>query len=144
MNLDSYVESLATLVENREKYQRVLGQISLEIQEVFGLEGLNALAEELKERHGKTISPSTLRNYGWVEKKTADLPDDIPFSIRREIARTHNPQEWIEKVKQGYSVAEIYRMIKGSPKSKKCPNCGIILNRSNGKTRKEGNKDLVD
>lgn len=127
--LDEYIETIASAITNRETYQRMLGQIALEVNQTFGIKALETLASEIKERHGKSISPTTLRNYMWVEQKTGhlEIPDDISYRTRQAIAGSVNPEEWIEKIKQGYSSGEIFNMIMGKTDKEKCPTCGRLL-----------------
>ncbi len=136
-NLDDFIEEVAKITENKEHYQRSLALMAIEITKTYGDTALKVLSEEIKERHGKTISYNTLQNYKWVEEKTGhfDFPDDISFFVRQAIAGTDDPQIWADKVKEGLSGMEIYRLIKeGRYNKTTCPVCGrITYNRKNKK-----------
>jgi hypothetical protein len=124
---DSYIETIAGLISNREHYQRTLGQVALEIRKAQGMDALKGLVEDLKERHGLTISWRTLHNYSWVEDRLADfeLPEDIPYRLRQLIAGTPNPKEWVDKVNAGATTAEIFIAVRGNKPRPliECPAC---------------------
>lgn len=128
---DKFIESIATLISNREHYQRSLGQLALEVRKTHGIDALKSLVNDIKERHGLSVSWKTLYNYSWVEDRLHDfnLPEDIPFRLRQVIAGTPNPKEWIDKVNQGATSKEIYEAIKGkAPRPViECPQCRHIF-----------------
>lgn len=128
MEKDEIIEKIAALVDNRERYQRVLGQLALEYRKRFGgIESLKELSREIAERHGLKVAPATLHNYSWVEDrlKDFDVPEDVPFRVRQVIAGSSNPQEWIDKLKEGATTNEIVVGIKGTKPRPliECPNC---------------------
>ena len=99
-------------------------------QGLFGAQGMDALkglVEDLKERHGLTISWRTLHNYSWVEDRLADfeLPEDIPYRLRQIIAGTDNPKLWVDKVNSGITTKEVIEAIRGKrPRPLiECPMC---------------------
>lgn len=125
---DEIIEQVAILLTNREKYQRSLGQLSLEYRKQNGTaESLKGLAEEIKERHGLAISWKTLHNYAWIEERLSgfEIPEDVPFRIRQAIAGTDNPKEWIDRLVAGANSKEIYEGIRGKrpPILIECPKC---------------------
>ena len=127
-NWDKYIDEVASLIEHREGYQKSLGKIALEIRKLFGMQSLKTLSEDIKERHGLTISPSTLHNYSWVEEKLGgyDIPEDIPYRLRQLLASNEDREKWIKKIMEGASSKEIYDAIKGPrpPMIVDCPACG--------------------
>lgn len=132
---DQIIEKIATLVESREKYQLFLGKYALKYRRIYGgLDSLKQLAEELKERHGLSISYKTLHNYAWVEEKLGEfeIPEDVPYRVRQKIAGTSNPKEWIDKIMAGATSKEIYEGIQGvKPEVKlECPNCHKLFLRN--------------
>lgn len=126
-NWDEYIETLARLVNSRENYQRILGELAQSVRDEYGLEAMERLSNDLKERHGLTISASTLHNYAWVYSKThnLDLPKDLAFRALQMIAGTPNPEEWATKIKSGMTAPEVYKAIKGEPRRSRvaCPQC---------------------
>lgn len=140
MEMEEYTEEVATLVLNRENYQRRLGKIASEVSLAYGKQGLDSLAEDLKEKHGLSISTSTLRNYRWVHERTfaLDLPEDLAYRTLQKIASSPDPALWGNRIKdEGLSSAETYRLIMLENgidiKEKKCPSCGYDLNKKDGK-----------
>jgi hypothetical protein len=134
---EEYLVQVSDLVEKREKYQKVLGQVSFTISERYGAEALDRFANELLETSGYKVSPTTLRSYRWVWEKTKDLnlPEDMPYRIYREIAGTKDPASWAERIiKEGLSAPDAIRQIrleKGLDSDKKetiCPHCGGVVN----------------
>lgn len=130
-NWDNYVETIASLISNRENYQKLLGKVALEVRRDVNTEALKDLSKDIEERHGLSISWNTLYNYSWVEEKVGhlDIPDDLPFRARQLLAGTKNPEEWLDKVKEGMSVKELFIAIKGKPqrRSVECPSCHRIF-----------------
>jgi len=124
---DKYIIKITKLIENREKYQLIMGKVSHEIQEVGG--SLKGFAEDLRETTGQVISYKTLQNYAWVHSRTSHLklPEDISYRARQAIAGSEDPERWVKEIKNGASSAQIFRMIKGEPEIKKCPFCGESL-----------------
>ncbi len=134
MENDKIIEQIAGLLTSREKYQRLLGQLALEYRRQNGsAESLRGLAEEIKERHGLSVSWKTLHNYAWVEEKLNmfELPEDIPYRIRQAIAGTQDPKKWVDMILAGASTAEIFEGIKGKqPKPLvECPKCHFAFER---------------
>ena len=95
---EKYIETIAGLVNSREKYQRLLGQIALEVRRTINTYALKDLAEDVKERHGIKISWKTLYKYSWVENKLIgiDLPEDISYRTRELIARSKDPKKYAD------------------------------------------------
>lgn len=129
MNLDEYIEKLAQIITSRENYQRLLGQMALELTDRFGGSSLKVISEDLKENHGLRISFKTLQNYRWVEDRTAklNLPDDIPYGLRQKIAGSDKAEDYAKQLQEGASSADIFRQIRNDTKNKEiCPTCGAI------------------
>src|SRR3990167_9127688 len=112
---DNYIETLARITTAKERYNRLVGQIALEVRQKSGVDALKMLVEDVKERHGIPFSWKTLLNYAWIEEKTKDLaiPEDVTFKTRQAIAGAFDPQKYVDLLLQGVSSAEIYRMIRG-------------------------------
>lgn len=129
---DGYVQRIASLVENRENYQRLLGKTASIVVKDYGNEALIKLADDVKETSGRTISITTLRNYKWVWEKTSpfDLPEDLSFRCLQSLAASKNPEKYVQLIKEGRSSSEIVRLIREerglSNKTKKwiCSSCG--------------------
>lgn len=129
---DSLILKVAELLTTREKYQRILGQIAYEIANDYGSYALEDFANEVKETHGIHISPSTLRNYEFVYRKTASLklPDDLSYRTLQWIASSGQSELWADRIKkEGLSSAEVYRLIReskglGKRKAYICVHCG--------------------
>lgn len=128
---DKYVSTTAELITTRETYQRQLGQIAATVQQLYGgLVALQKLSEDVKENSGLSLSPSTLRNYGWVYLQTMDLelPDDLSYRTLQYIAGSGDPKKWAERIeKEGLSSKEVYRLIREEKgmtiKQLECPSC---------------------
>jgi hypothetical protein len=132
---DQIIDKIADLLTNREKYQLMLGKLSLEYRRLNGsAESLRGLAEEIKERHGLVISWKTLHNYAWVEEKLGafEIPEDVPYRIRQALAGVEDPKEWIDKILAGASSREIFEGIKGKHPMPliECPKCHFAFERS--------------
>jgi hypothetical protein len=132
---ETYLVHASDLIENREKYQRILGRLSYDISKEFGPDKLSDFSRDLKEGYGLQISASTLKNYKWVYDKTheLDLPEDLSYRTLQYIASSGKPEFWATKIKnEGLSSAEVYHLIredKGLDKKKVvkmeiCPACG--------------------
>lgn len=131
-NWEELVQKVAELLTTREKYQRVLGQIAYEINKEYGAKGLQDFAVEVKDTHGISVSPSSLRNYEYTYRQTKDLnlPDDMSYRTLQYIASSGKPEYWAERIeKEGLSSPEVYRLIrqdKGMEDKKTmtiCPYC---------------------
>lgn len=129
---EGYVQEVAVLIENREKYQRKLGEIAADVQAEQGSAALEGFAEDVKETTGRTISHKTLRNYAWVWNQTShlELPLDITYRAQQALAGTPEPDKWFKKmIDEGWSSAELVlhiRKAKGLDVDKKrilCENC---------------------
>lgn len=131
-NWNQYVSQIASLVDSRENYQRLLGQTASTIVATYGNDALIKLASDVKESVGRIVSVTTLRNYKWVWEKTSilGLPDDLSYRCLQAIAGSKNPNKYSELVKQGYSSNEIIKLIREesgkTPKTKiyTCKACG--------------------
>jgi hypothetical protein len=133
---DKLIHKASTLIENREKYQRILGELAFKIAEEFGFSKLDDFSRDLREAYGLSISASSLKNYKWVHEKTHSLnfPKDISYRTLQYIASSGRPEYWANKIKnEGLSSPEVYRLIrieKGLDKKKVvkmniCPACGF-------------------
>lgn len=127
--MDEYIQQVASLVDNREKYQRKIGQIAYTVTELYGAHSLGDLSKEVEDATGRKISVSTLRNYRWVYERTMDLqlPEDLSYQALQRIAGSTDPKAWAKRVdKEGLSSAEVSRLLrKETPKKVViCPNCG--------------------
>lgn len=128
MNKDLIIHELASILEDSNSKQRVIGELLLNIDYP-----LKALTEELKENHGIEESYNTLRTYRYVWKKVRDFnpPEDISFNVLRWIATT--PEEdrpkYFKMIGDGVSSAQVVSLIrkgKGIKKRTKvvsCPQC---------------------
>jgi hypothetical protein len=128
---NSYVQQIASLVDNRESYQKTLGQTASTVVELYGNEALLKLAADVEEVAGRKISPTTLRNYKWVWEKTSllGLPEDLSYRCLQSIAGSKDPVKYANLVAQGYSSNEIIRLIREDNGLKEsglitCPVCG--------------------
>lgn len=131
---DQIIEQVAALVDNRENYQRILGKLALEYRTRFGgVNSLKELSNEIAERHGLKIAPSTLHNYSWVEDTLKDLeiPEDVPFRFRQIIAGSGEAEKWVKELMDGASTGEIIEAIKGKSKRPlvECPKCHFAFER---------------
>jgi|SRR3972149_4885007 len=130
MDWNSAKLEASQLVENREHYQRRLGELSAGIVEEFGLSKLDEFAMEVKEDFGLGLSASTLRNYLWVYNKTKDLdlPEDLSYRTLQWISASGEPEMWAQRIKdEGLSSAEVYRLMRKAKGIKEnevvCPAC---------------------
>lgn len=131
-NWQQFVTQIASLVDSRENYQKLLGQTASTIVNTYGNNALEKLASDVKESVGRVISVTTLRNYKWVWEKTSilNLPEDLSYRCLQAIAGSKTPDKYAKLVIEGYSSNEIIKMIreeKGiTPKTKTfvCKNCG--------------------
>lgn len=131
-NWNQYVSQIASLVDSRENYQRLLGQTASTVVAMYGNDALVKLAEDVKESVGRVVSVTTLRNYKWVWEKTSvlGLPDDLSYRCLQAIAGSKNPDKYAKLVSEGLSSNEIIKMVreeKGlAPKQKTfiCKSCG--------------------
>jgi hypothetical protein len=130
------VSQVSTLIENKEKYQRLLAKNASIIKKNFGTKALVDFALEVSEQTGRKISPTTLRNYAWVSEKIEglNLPEDLSFNAYQAIAGSKDPLKWATEVhNSGLSSGEIIRFIKiekGIKDKKKetiCPACGATI-----------------
>jgi hypothetical protein len=136
MNKDwgDFITEVSTLIENKENYQKRLGQLSATIVELNGSEALKDFAGEVTENTGYKVSPITLRNYAWVYLKTVNLnlPDDMPFRIYQALAGVEKQDPYVKMIEEGYSAGEVIRKIredKGYTKKEViCPKCGATIN----------------
>lgn len=133
---DDLIIQASEIVSTRENYQRVLGKLAFTIAEKYGTDKLEDFSRDLKEGHGLSLSPSTLRNYLWVYQKTSnlELPEDLSYRTLQYIASSDNPENWAKRIKEeGLSSAEVFRLIreeKGLDTKKRkvvCPDCGVIF-----------------
>ena len=130
--MDDYVKIASELVEKREKYQRVLGEVATLVTKNFGSNALKTLSEEVENTTGRRISVSTLRNYRWVYERTSilNLPDDLSYHTLQLIASTDSPEEWAQKIaNEGLSSPQVARLLmKKREKTVTCPMCEHIFN----------------
>ena len=134
MNWDAMKLEASQLVENREHYQRRLGELSAGIVEEFGLSNLDEFAMEVKEDFGLGLSASTLRNYLWVYNKTKglDLPEDLSYRTLQWISASGDAEGWAKRIKdEGLSSAMVYKLMREAKGIKedevRCPKCGVLL-----------------
>lgn len=135
---DTLVSTVATCVESREFYQKILGKVASSVGSKYGEKRIFQLSSSIEEMTGRKISPDTLRNYRWVWEKVGHLsiPDDVPYTAYKTLASTDHPEEWLQKMlDNGWSAAQLLREIKiakgESPKKPHvCPNCGFNLDES--------------
>jgi len=133
---EEFLTEASVLIENREHYQRRIGELAAKIASVYGPQKLEDFSHTIKETYGLTISVSTLRNYRWVYEltKDLDLPEDLSYRTLQYIASSSDPKMWAEKIKtEGLSSPEALKMLreeKGLIKKEKfvtCPNCGKMF-----------------
>ena len=126
------LDQAAKVLQHNNNQQKILAQIAYYVYQLNKTEGLRAFCEDLSQT-GVTISYNTLRTYKTVWDKLINytIPVDINWTNLREISRTHNPQEWIDKINSGYSNAELWRELKllkpTNVKDYTCPNCGETI-----------------
>ena len=129
---DEYVETVAKLVESREKYQRTLGKLASQVCTEFGTEKLSDLVNDLQETHGLKVSVSTLKNYRWVFDRLngLNLPEDLSYRTLQYIASSKDPAAWAKRIiDEGLTSPEVFKLLreeKGLPDKKKfiCKACG--------------------
>ena len=131
MEWDERIEQASVIISSRENYQRTLGKLSYDIAAEYGVDKLNDFSNDIKERHGLSVAPSTLRNYRWVWDKTneLDLPEDLSYRTLQYIASSGRAKYWAKRIeKEGLSSPEVMRLIrmdKGLDEKKKqmtiCP-----------------------
>ncbi len=130
MNWDEIVLEMSSLVKNKETYQARLGELAFISYEQRGTAAFEDLAKQIEDTVGIKTSPKTLRNKKWVYEKTKDLkiPPDIAYHVLQKIAGMKNPEKWAKMIHEGYSGAEIVRLIRIKKGFKKkttiCGNCG--------------------
>lgn len=127
---------VAQLATTHEHYQKMLGQMAYEIAERYGRGSLDDFAGQVKETHGISLSPATLKNYEYVYRniKDLELPEDLSYRTLQYIASSGKPDYWAKRINdEGLSSAEVYRLIrldKGIEKKKRivvCPHCNNQL-----------------
>jgi hypothetical protein len=136
LDWDTKVGLAATLVENREIYQKALGKLANSLPRPITRRGDGQLAKfamAIENLTGRKTSANSLRVYRLVyerlEKVIDQIPPDWPYRAWRALAGSGNPEGWLmEGVQKGMSGPEIIREIKLSKgitdTPKVCKNCG--------------------
>lgn len=133
MAWDELLLQATSIIENRETYQRSLGQLASKVAEEYGQDRLKDFSREIKENYGLIISTSTLKNYRWVWEKTKELklPEDLSYRTLQYIASSGNPEYWAERItKEGLTSPQVFKLMreeKGLPSKKRayiCKACG--------------------
>lgn len=128
---EELVQELSYLVEAREVYQLVLAEVASSVKQKLGGRGLHDLAVEIEENTGRNMSFFTLKKYALIYEnlKDLDIPDDIPFSVRRLLAESKDPKHYLHLLlEEGLSAKELAKKIKGEEGFSVCPTCGRKLN----------------
>ena len=131
MNKEIIAIKIARLIEQKSKFQDIVGELVLSVKEAYGKHQTDELQELIKEQ-GVTVSASSLRQYAWVVKssKELDLPEDLDFSTRRQIINSPLRDKYLKLIKAGSTSAQIKREMAIDNKQSKtkhtgyCKDCG--------------------
>lgn len=129
-NLEQFTQIGQEAVESETLQQRVLGRLAMELGKEHGQQTIKEFAKQVKK------SPKTIYSYRDVERTLfgLDIPEDFHWTARRWLAKTENPQAYLDKVeKEGLSASQLVRQIRedlGQIEAKTieaCPKCQTPL-----------------
>ena len=128
-NWEQKLQSFYSLMEKGEKNNKKMWRLAFDIKEEFGSGGLKEFSDDLLDSFGISRSYHTLRQYAYIHEtvKKYGLPDDLSFTVVRNIVRHKDRDKLIKKIiDEGLSYREILRLL-AQEKTKKewvCPKCG--------------------
>ena len=120
-------------VEASENIHDIIGEITLQILQKDGFNGIKRLHAVLSEGQGTKRSVQDLYQHAWVWQKTLEykLPTELSYTLRRTIAGRDNIEKYVEMIKSGASRAELYQVLHEEQprkeRKKLCPQCGTEM-----------------
>lgn len=138
LSWEAKVGMAATLIENKEVYQKALGKLAASIPRGTTKKGdgkLGEFAMAIENLTGRKTSPNSLRVYRRVYERLVGviekIPADWPYRAWRVLADSESPLAYLEQaIKEGWSGSELVFEVherEGKHKVRKCPACGIEL-----------------
>jgi hypothetical protein len=122
MNKEEVAILISEMVQRKDNFHQKIGELVLSVEDSTNSSELANLVEG----QGTKISPSTLRQYAWMVRRTKELgiPSDIDFSTKRQIIGSKNRDKYIDLINQGYTVAQIKRELAIDNKQSKTSHTG--------------------